>query len=982
MDIRNFLSGKSCKGGNTKKEMPKAKGSKSRKPIPTYTSDASDAEDPVPSKVLKRYRENKEGENVNKRPSRQRKGAKEPSSDDSDFAEEPKISKKSSAKVAKHAGPSKQAPVRPISAEAYFQGAQEPTGLVGTRFRTLMKKGSDVLDSPESMEMARPKRSPHKRRTQGSDLEELLDNDQKPSVPSPAKKRESKAAVGSPQKVATTSSPAKASSAKSPRKKAEQKKEKSDRVQEQTTAKTKQTPKKVDKPGGDLESPQKLPHEQAASKRRSYVDYLKREGPRALGSKEIPEGTEECLAGLTFVISGILESITREDARALILKHGGRVTSAVSHKTNYLLLGRDGGESKSAKARELGVQTLTDDGLYDLIRLRSARELKKVEESPRPPKKRKKANDSTTTVVNADGQAATDAKKGQFSLWTEKYKPTNLKQVIGQQGPKSCLNKLLAWLRSWNTWHGNGANKATGAKKLAASDDGHSFKAALLSGPPGIGKTTTAQLCCKELRLSFVELNASDARNKKLLEQSCSASLASRCLDQYYCDNVKPDFDSGLNHVLIMDEVDGMSGNEDRAGIQGLIDMIKRTRVPIICICNDRQSPKIRSLANYCFDLRFHRPQTLQIRSALMSVVHKEGLRVPPQALDQLVEASQHDIRQVLHNLCLMTTSNQGVTFDEARKSVRKDVNTNIFEATRILFTNSEGSKQLSLGHRAEIFFTDYSLVPLFVQENYVHSVTANNTLDRLTAMAEAAQLIASGDIVDKHIRTLGNWSLLNVQATFSTVIPTELMKGYLQGLINFPAWFGKNSKIGRLFRQLQQLHLHTCLHASSDTASICLDYIDHMRNSLIAYLVREDVAGALGLCQSYDMSKDDVDTIMELGSWPHRKDPMAKLPSKTKAAFTRAFNASTYILPYDIVGATLNRRKRQQADVLEYGKEAVDATGQPEEDSSSEDEDTAFMKAAKVKTAPGKGRATSGKGRSTAKKAPTAKKRKAPVKV
>ena len=45
-----------------------------------------------------------------------------------------------------------------------------------------------------------------------------------------------------------------------------------------------------------------------------------------------------------------------------------------------------------------------------------------------------------------------------------------------------------------------------------------------------------------------------------------------------------------------------------------LIQMIKRTKVPIICICNDRQSMKVRSLANYCFDLRFQRPRVEQIK--------------------------------------------------------------------------------------------------------------------------------------------------------------------------------------------------------------------------------------------------------------------------------------------------------------------------------------------------------------------------------
>lgn len=42
-----------------------------------------------------------------------------------------------------------------------------------------------------------------------------------------------------------------------------------------------------------------------------------------------------------------------------------------------------------------------------------------------------------------------------------------------------------------------------------------------------------------------------------------------------------------------MDEVDGMAGNEDRGGMQELIGIIKTSKVPIICLCNDRQSPKV-----------------------------------------------------------------------------------------------------------------------------------------------------------------------------------------------------------------------------------------------------------------------------------------------------------------------------------------------------------------------------------------------------
>ena len=46
----------------------------------------------------------------------------------------------------------------------------------------------------------------------------------------------------------------------------------------------------------------------------------------------------------------------------------------------------------------------------------------------------------------------------------------------------------------------------------------------------------------------------------------------------------------------------------DRGGITAIIQMIKTSKVPIICICNDRANQKIRSLANHCLDIKFHKP--------------------------------------------------------------------------------------------------------------------------------------------------------------------------------------------------------------------------------------------------------------------------------------------------------------------------------------------------------------------------------------
>ena len=58
---------------------------------------------------------------------------------------------------------------------------------------------------------------------------------------------------------------------------------------------------------------------------------------------------ENCLNGLTFVITGILESIEREEAADLIQRYGGKVTQSVSKKTSYVIVGRDPGEHKFFK---------------------------------------------------------------------------------------------------------------------------------------------------------------------------------------------------------------------------------------------------------------------------------------------------------------------------------------------------------------------------------------------------------------------------------------------------------------------------------------------------------------------------------------------------------------------------------------------------------------------------------------------------------
>lgn len=72
--------------------------------------------------------------------------------------------------------------------------------------------------------------------------------------------------------------------------------------------------------------------------------------------------------------------------------------------------------------------------------------------------------------------------------------------------------------------------------------------------------------------------------------------------------------------VLIMDEVDGMSAG-DRGGVADLILSIKMSKIPIICICNDRYSQKLKSLVNYCLLLSFRKPTKQQVLSSFFSLI-------------------------------------------------------------------------------------------------------------------------------------------------------------------------------------------------------------------------------------------------------------------------------------------------------------------------------------------------------------------------
>jgi len=98
---------------------------------------------------------------------------------------------------------------------------------------------------------------------------------------------------------------------------------------------------------------------------RQLVERLRAAGLQFLYESRRPKAGP--LQGMTFVLTGTLPSLSRDEARKLIESAGGKVSGSVSKKTNYVVAGEEAG-SKLTKAQELGVRVVSEDALLEMIK--------------------------------------------------------------------------------------------------------------------------------------------------------------------------------------------------------------------------------------------------------------------------------------------------------------------------------------------------------------------------------------------------------------------------------------------------------------------------------------------------------------------------------------------------------------------------------------------------------------------------------------
>lgn len=206
-------------------------------------------------------------------------------------------------------------------------------------------------------------------------------------------------------------------------------------------------------------------------------------------------------------------------------------------------------------------------------------------------------------------------------------------------------------------------------------------RAILIHGPPGCGKTAAVYALAYEKDYEVVELNSSDFRNSENIKNVMGAASKQASL-----------FKS--KKVILIDELDGISGTADKGGVQSIIKIIKETSFPIILIVNDLWNTKFRTLRLYCELTEFATLQSSDIVQRLKKICQVEGIKHEDISLSKLAAASNGDLRAAINDLQLIASENKEVNRESVAAGGR-DYEEKVFNALRLIFKSFDSKTAL-----------------------------------------------------------------------------------------------------------------------------------------------------------------------------------------------------------------------------------------------------------------------------------------------
>src|SRR3989338_8776360 len=238
--------------------------------------------------------------------------------------------------------------------------------------------------------------------------------------------------------------------------------------------------------------------------------------------------------------------------------------------------------------------------------------------------------------------------------FTVQYAPKKLSEILGQD---EAIQKVRNFIANFKT-----------AKKNAL----------LLYGPAGCGKTSTAYAIASEFNYEILEVNASDFRN----EEQLSKTIGSASRQQSLFNRPK---------LLLVDEVDGLSGTKDRGAIPALKNLIKETSFPMFIIANNPWDSKFSPLRSACEMVEFKEPTHAIVLEILKNVCAKEHINYEEKALASLARRAGGDIRGALIDIQTLAINNQFTSAQLELLSDREKTYT-IFNALMKIFKTTDAN--------------------------------------------------------------------------------------------------------------------------------------------------------------------------------------------------------------------------------------------------------------------------------------------------
>jgi replication factor C large subunit len=241
--------------------------------------------------------------------------------------------------------------------------------------------------------------------------------------------------------------------------------------------------------------------------------------------------------------------------------------------------------------------------------------------------------------------------------WTEKYRPKSLSDVVGNDAAVKAL-------RQWAMTFGSGK------------------RAVILYGSPGVGKTSAALALANDLGWDYIEMNASDQRNKSIVQQIAGSAAKAGTFEGV----------SG-RRLIVLDEADNLSGNQDRGGESAILNVIKTTDQPIILIANDLYALS-KPLRDATLTIPFRSILSTSIAKTLRRICAEEHIKCDPDALMKIAERTS-DLRSAINDLQAAAQGKNDVTLADVATGER-DVPETIFKVMDLIFRGKDMREALN----------------------------------------------------------------------------------------------------------------------------------------------------------------------------------------------------------------------------------------------------------------------------------------------